>query len=263
MATKAELLEQARERGLDVKTDSTKAELESMLNDRNTSSGNDEQAQVSRNEDGEATNGTSRQGDDSPIDNTDSIPQNDVDRIDVRETTDNPVAKRADAERTKEEIEFADESNPNQKARNAATEGAEYDQDGNPRTGGKSYGVSEDDVEGTVFDERNKGEAPEDEDEPFTGRVMSEPARVGSFINPSEENDTNNQEWSVEDQQKLEDSLSSPGDGIRARVTTSAGSYVRIKFFHNNKPLGTYRSRNFKEGEAQKFLSRLREERDV
>lgn len=287
MATKAELLEQAQEQGLDVNSRTTKAELESKLGQdgentadeqpqENTPAEGGEQTsgetqevdtvEVNDNTDGEATNGTTEQGNEGAVENTQSVPQNGVDEIQTLDlTNDDPIAKKADEDRTDEELAFADESNPNQKARNAATDGAEFDQDGNPRTGGYSYGVAADDSDGTVVDEQNKGEAPEKKDEPFTGRVMNQPYSARDYLNPvaGSENDTNNVEWSQEDQVKLEDSLSDLANGVRARVTTSAGRYVRVKFFWNNKPLGTYKSRNYSEGDAVEFRNRLLKERDI
>lgn len=211
---------------------------------------------VAHNEGGEATHGTTQHGDEEPVKNTQSIPQNSESDI---KTTEAPgdTAKEADEARTDEEKEFSNESNPNQKARTASTEDAELDQDGNYRTDGYSYGVAPDDTTGTVPEKANEGsEEPADKVTP--GPVYSERVE-DSVINT----DTNAREWSVEDQNDLEQKLSAPKDGIQARVTTSTGNYVRIKFFRNNKPFATYRSRNFKVGEAKKFLKKVREERDV
>lgn len=216
----------------------------------------DEEVVVNENEGGEATRGTTKEGDTSDVKNTESVPQNEDSDIETTEPT-NEVAEKADEDRTDEEKEFANESNPNQKARTASTEDADLDQDGNERTSGYSYGVSADDTDGTVREEANKPteEEPTIED---TGPVYSERVE-GSVINT----DTNAQEWDVEKQAKLEQQLSDPKAGIMARVTTSTGDYVRVKYFYNNKPLATYRSRKFKAGEAKKFLSRVRKERDV
>jgi len=271
MANKAELLEQAKEKGLDVKSSTTKAELESMLAESGsdtpetgTASGTgalpsvvDATSENTNNPNGEKTNGTTKDGSEEPVTNETAVPQNGDTEVSTLDVTDNPVAKRADESRTEEEVTFADEANPNQKRRDGGAPGEEYDQDGNPRTGGYSYGVSADDTANTVPNEENKGEAPEEDSE--VARVQNEAVEVGSFINT----DTNHAEWSIEDQQKLEDSLSDREAGIQARVTTSAGDYVRVKFFHNNKPLGTYTSRKFDEGEAKSFLSELRKDRDV
>lgn len=255
---KAELLEQAKSEGLDVNTKTTKAELEALLSDSG-----DQEVTVNENKDGEATNNTTEEGDESSVENTESIPQNGVTEIETLDVTDNPVAKKADEARTEEEVEFADESNPNQKARTAATDDAEYDQDGNLRTGGKSYGVADDDVNGVVFDKQNAGEKKENEGEQFTGRVMNDPDAPNRVLNPEagSDDDTNAHEWEVEDQQKLEEELSDEKNGIQARVTTSAGSYVRIKYFYNNKPLGTYKSRDFDKKKAAEFRDSLVEER--
>jgi hypothetical protein len=270
MTNKAELLAQAKDKGLDVNSRTTKSELESMLNTGETQSNGDtrpevqdkDKVRVNENEQGEATNGTTKQGSDSPIDNTTSVPQNGLDTVETLKTTDNEVAKRADESRETQEIEFADQSNPNQKSRVAGSLGEEYDQDGNLRTGGYSYGVSEDDTKGTVPNEENKGTAPEDLG-PRTDILDHRAEAVGKYLNPEagSEDDTNSQEWTQEDQFALEKSLSDPKNGVMARVTTSAGNYVRVKFFRNNKPLGTYTSRTFKEADAKKYRDNALEER--
>ncbi len=263
MATKAELLAQAKEQGLDVNTSISKKELENKLNQGSPQDERVDEVTVNENQDGEATNDTTKEGDEKSVENTESIPQNGVTKIEVLEVTDNEVAKKSDAARTKIEIQFADESNPNQKARNEGDQ--EYDQDGNLRTGGKSYGVSADDADGTVFDKQNEGEAPKKNDEPFTGRVMNQPQNEFNYLNPvsGQDSDEQNNEWEVKDQFKLEEELSDPKKGIAARVSTSAGNYVRVKFFWNNKPLGTYKSRAYSKKDLKDFLKRLMDERDI
>jgi hypothetical protein len=273
---KAELLEEAKNRGLSVNTRTSKAELESMLDDgrlnpttENTTEGQDrpevqnkEEVRVNENQDGAATNGTTQHGSDKPVDNTTSVPQNGVDTVNTLKTTDNEIAKRADESRETQEVEFADQSNPNQKARVAGALGEEYDQDGNLRTGGYSYGVAEDDTKGTVPEEQNKGTAPEDLG-PRTDILDNRAEPIGRYLNPeaNSDADTNAREWSTEDQFDLEKRLSDPDNGVMARVTTSAGNYVRVKFFRNNKPLTTFRSRNFKEEDAVKARDNALEER--
>lgn len=262
MATKAELLEQAKAKGLEVDENSSKADLQAAL-DGNSSPSSSDAVQVQSNDEGEATNGTSQEGDTSPVKNTDSIPQNDVKEVettplDAVNEADRPIAEKADADRTDEELAFSDESNPNQKARNASAPD-EFDQDGNPRTGGYSYGVAPDDTDGTVPEEENKGNAPDSEATDLYGRVSNEPGVTLDALNQNQ----NAEEWDIEKQQKLEDQLSDPKAGIMARVTTSTGNYVRVKFFRNNKPLATYRSRAFNLGNIKKFLSRVRKEENV
>jgi hypothetical protein len=256
---KAELLEQAKSQGLDVNTKTTVAELREKLGT------SDEVVTVNENKDGEATNNTTEEGNESSVENTESIPQNGVTEIETLDVTDNPVAKKADDARTEDEVKFADESNPNQKARTAATNDADYDQDGNLRTGGKSYGVADDDVQGVVFDKQNEGQAPENTGEHFTGRVMNDPDAPNRVLNAEagSDEDVNAHEWTVEDQQKLEDQLSDPKNGVQARVTTSTGDYVRVKFFFNNKPLGTYKSRGFDKKKAVEFRKKLVDERGL
>jgi hypothetical protein len=215
--------------------------------DANTAS-----VQVSENQDGEATRGTSQEGDTGSVKNTDSIPQNEVKDIETTPAT-NEVAKEADADRTADEIEFSDESNPNQKARNAQSPD-QFDQDGNPRTGGYSYGVAPDDTDGTVPEKDNEGVSPTNrEDAAFTS-AYTDPVDVASYIN----GDTNDQEWDVKKQKDLEKSLSEPKSGIMARVSTSVGKYVTVLFYHNNKPLGSFTSRNFSKDAAKKHLARLK-----
>lgn len=257
MANKAELLEQAKSQGLDVNTKTTKADLESMLGTSDSSeaksSGNTadepsvETVVVNSNDDGEATSGTTKEGDTSEVTNKDSIPQNDAEN----------TPEDGDAEgRSTEEFEFADESNPNNKARWTGAGGSEYDQDGNLRTGGKSYGVADDRNEGVTEAsfEQNAGEAPEGAD-----RVSE------TYFNPQpgSDDDTNHREWTPEDQHKLEQSLSEPDNSITARVTTSVGNYVRVKFYRNGLPLGTFRSRDFSEAKARKYLNDVKEERGL
>ena len=265
MPSKAELQEEAKNRGIEFNSNATKAELEQLLDgsSSNELSGDTqdvEQVQVNQNDEGEATNGTTKQGSEAPVENTENVPQNgETDIQTTEESEKNPVAEKADASRTEEEVKFADESNPNQKARNTATQGQEFDQDGNPRTGGKSYGTSADDTTGIVHDPQNDGQEKEGGEEAFTGRVANDPAPIGSYLNPEagEEGDTNNTEWSVEDQQKVEESLSQLDKGVRARVVISAGNYVKIKFLYNNKPLGSYKSRDFNEADAASFRDKL------
>lgn len=221
---------------------------------------NKDEVVVAENFDGEATHGTTEEGDKSEVKNTDSIPQNSAKAEEIETTpAPNPVAEKADEDRTDEEKEFSNESNPNQKGRSASTEDAEVDQDGNPRTDGYAYGVAPDDVDGTVPEKENEPEDEEDKEDEATPLVFSENEHNRDFLNT----ETNNEEWDVEKQLKVEKQLSSPKDGILARVTTSTGNYVRVKFFRNNKPLATYRSRDFKVGEAKKFLSKVRKERDI
>lgn len=268
MAKKAELLEEAKRRNLDVNSKTTVAELEALLGDETTQAGGSESAstaernnidkvKVNDNENGEATNGTTKEGSEDTVTNTESVPQNGVEGVEVFESTDNEVAKKADEARTAEEVKFADESNPNQKSRVNSTQGEEFDQDGNVRTGGKSYGIADDDLTNFTFPEENKGKAPEEEQtEQFTGRVSAAPASPGSFLNT----DTNAKEWSIEEQQAEEEVFKDEENGISARVLTSTGGYVRIKFFRNNLAFGTYRSHDYDRAEAEKFLSKLKEQ---
>lgn len=270
MATKAELQEQAKSQGVDFTSKTTKAELEQLLSsDATTDTAGGQKSEptaetdgvetvkVNENENGEATNGTTKDGSETPVENVESVPQNGADGIEVFKTTDNKIAEEADEARTKEEVAFADESNPNQKSRVNATQGHEYDQDGNPRAGGKSYGVSDDDITNFVYPTENDGKAPEDEDkETFTGRVSSVAVQPGSFLN----SDTNAGEWDIEDVQAEEKALSDEENGISARVLTSTGDYVRVKFFRNNLAFGTFRTRDYSRGQAEDFLSKLKED---
>lgn len=64
--------------------------------------------------------------------------------------------------------------------------------------------------------------------------------------------DTNNAEWSKEEQFELADSLST--DNITAQVVTSTGKYVKVKFYRDNKPLTIFKTRDYKDGDAQKHL---------
>lgn len=222
---------------------------------------NPESVTVNENEGGEATHGTSKEGDESPVENTDKIPQNDVTEIeraqDVTEAEADEIGEKADLDRTEEELQYADESNPNQKGRNAAAPG-KYDQDGNLRTDGYSYGVAADDTRGMDEDatKLNEGEEPEKENpkEKFTNKRV--------FVAERTQTDTTNQEdpnveLSAEEVEKLEEELSRPKDGVSARVVSSTASYYRIKFFRNNKPFVTYKARTNKldKAEVKKFVT--------
>lgn len=211
------------------------------------------------NENGEKTNGTTKDGSTAPVKNTTSVPQNGVTEV---ETTDAPndIAKEADEARTEDEVKFADESNPNQKARYQGAHGDELDQDGNQRTGGYSYGVAEDDPTGTVPEEYNRGQTQDGQKGEPVESVRYEHAEHRDFLNDPR---ANSREWTLDEQRKLEDTLSDESAGVTARVSTSAGDYVRVKFFHNNKPMGTYTSRKFSQSEATKFLKELRKDRNV
>lgn len=210
---------------------------------------------VQPNEDGEGTHGTTQEGDTSPIKNTDSVPQNEVDSIETTPAP-NEIAEAADADRTADEIAFANESNPNQKGRTTSAGGAEYDQDGNLRTDGYSYGVAPDDLRGVSEDSfaENVGEEPAAADNKFEGkRIFTAEAPQTDTVNT----DDTNVEVSNEEVQKLEDDLSDPSNGIAARVISSTGSYWRIKFFRDNKPFVTYKARTEKlnKREVRAFLN--------
>jgi hypothetical protein len=266
MSTRAELLEQAKEQGLAVNTKTTKSQLETMLGleDDNDTSQDDSSPDTENtvqpednNSNGEKTNGTTLDGNTEPVTNETSIPQNGQTEVETTDDVDNPVTQEADAARTGDQVKFADESNPNQKARDGGAPGETYDQDGNLRTGGYSYGVAAEDFTGTSPVEQNKGKEPE---ESSVDDVHVVPFETSDYLNG---NANNVQEWSVEDQNKLADSFTDDKAGIRAGVTTSAGDYVRIKFFRNNKPIGTYTSRKFVEADARSFLKDLRERLSV
>lgn len=210
----------------------------------------DEQVVVAKNTKGEAKAGTTESGQKDAVENTESIPQNGVIEIHTTEAP-NEIAKAADEARTEAEVKFADESNPNQKGRFEGAEG-EFDQDGNERSGGKSYGVAAN-ANTTVVSE-NTGEAVEAPARRADERVYN---AGGTVL----EGNTNAEEYSLEDQKALEKELSS-GDVV-ARVITSAGSYVKIKWFYQNKPFCTYKSRNFDKADAKKFLDEVKKSEGV
>lgn len=257
MATKAELLEKARDLGLDVNSKTSKSDLESKLSSQKegkSSNSDDEKVTVNENKDGEATRGTTRDGDEEPVKNGEEVKQNGVEEVKVL-GGDNNSELVTDESRTEEEVRFADESNPNNKARLEGAGDSDFDQDGHARTGGKSYGVAANSQQPTSDDafEQNAGEEPENRES------------KKSFLNPQagSEGDTNNQEWDRERQRELRESLSDPENGITAGVTTSVGSYVRVKFFRNNLPFATYTSRDFKEEDARKYLEEQKEARGL
>lgn len=214
---------------------------------------NKEEVQVNANENGEATNGTTLEGDESPVDAGDNIPQNGVTDIKTGEENSNQVSVDADDSRTEEEVKFADEANPNNKARVEGAGGSDYDQDGNLRTGGKSYGIAANgDTLSDVFSANNAGEAPERVD----GSVP-----MGQYLNPvaGSDGDTNNHEWTRDSQKDLAEELSEPENGIRAVVSTSMGDYVRVKFLRNGLAFGTYKSRDFTVEKAKQYLADLKD----
>lgn len=230
---------------------------ETVVGDNNEQdASNSESVVVQENKDGEATNGTTLQGNTDPVENTQSVPQNGVTEVETLDVTDNEIAKEADESRTEDEVKYADESNPNQKGRTTSAGGAEYDQDGNLRTDGYSYGVAPDDTRGvdeSAFEE-NKGEAPEDsKEDKFAGkRVFVAEAKQVDTTNT----DDTNVESTPEEVVALEKELSRPKDSVSARVVSSTGSYYKIKFFRNNKPLVTYKARTNKldKGEVKAFV---------
>lgn len=249
MPTKKELQEQLKKDGVEFKSDATKADLERLAGDQNKSANrnkdwpeteNVEEVEVNPNEDGEAKFGTTKEGQEDPVENTESVPQNGVTEITTTPAP-NDIAKEADEARTKEEIKFADESNPNQKAR-VASAPSEFDQDGNERGGGKSYGVAAEDLRNVDLkdiQEFNKGEKQEPEGDPKDEPVFQ---NRGEQVDTINQNDTNN-EMSEENQKALEEKLSRPEDNISARVTTSVGHNLRVKFFRRGLPFVIYKSR--------------------
>lgn len=181
MATRDELYKRAKEENVDVKSSAKKAEIEKALDKAGVSLGeqkeqkseskrdnkrqNKQEKQESKksstnvedvqpvdevvanqNEGGEATHGTTLDGNEKEVKNTTSIPQNGQTEI---QTFGDPQPE--DEARTESEVRYADEANPNQKARKYVP--GEVDEDGNTRTGGKSYGVSSNDP--TVTDKEN------------------------------------------------------------------------------------------------------------
>lgn len=83
--------------------------------------------------------------------------------------------------------------------------------------------------------------------------------RVANLGTPELNSDVNANEHTVEDQQKLEKELSDEDAGIQARVIQSAKNYVKIKWFRDNKPFVTYKSRTFDKSDAKKFLKESRD----
>jgi hypothetical protein len=71
-------------------------------------------------------------------------PRNEVTEVRVLDPESPTMETVVDENRTQRQVEFADEQNPNQRGRRDGAQGSDYDQDGNLRTGGKSYGVADD-----------------------------------------------------------------------------------------------------------------------
>ena len=69
-----------------------------------------------------------------------------------------------------------------------------------------------------------------------------------TFVNKN----TNQEEHSQEDKEKLEKELSF-GD-FQARVIGWAGNAVKVKWYKDNKPVAPYYSRDFDKKEAKKFI---------
>lgn len=86
---------------------------------------------------------------------------------------------------------------------------------------------------------------------PDTGDEKSGSTNVDNQLN---ENSVQDKELSVEDQKSIEDELSDPDNGITARVIQSLDTYIKIKFFKDNKPYAIYKSRNFSVEDAKNFL---------
>lgn len=79
--------------------------------------------------------------------------------------------------------------------------------------------------------------------------------RDDDFVNK----DTNAQEWSTQRQRELEEKLSI--DGFQARVLISTRTYVKVKWFYNNKPFHQYKSYKFSVEEAKRSLAHARKSR--
>lgn len=219
MATKAELLEQAEAQGVDVPSGATKADIEALVADSNTSSDTEvaksetkanrtaepqgtseteansttdapssaeadnipepgvteptEEAKGGevRNEFAEENPNAGEKRDEAPelpsadtvvltvetdeteADGTpkteeltvaDEVKRNDVTEVRVHDPESATMETVVDENRTERQVRFADEQNPNQRGRRDGAQGSDYDQDGNLRTGGKSYGVADD-----------------------------------------------------------------------------------------------------------------------
>ncbi len=68
---------------------------------------------------------------------------------------------------------------------------------------------------------------------------------------------------SAEDIATEEAALSSASLGIVARVIFSTGSYTKVKFFYNKKPLAIFKSRDYVRAEALAFLETVKNDYDV
>jgi hypothetical protein len=60
-----------------------------------------------------------------------------------------------------------------------------------------------------------------------------------------------------------ETALSDATLGISARVLIATGNYVKVKWFYNNKPLATFKSRDYVQSEALAFLEEVKNDYDV
>lgn len=81
--------------------------------------------------------------------------------------------------------------------------------------------------------------------------------RVANLGTAEVNGDQNANEHTVDEQRELEKELSE--DGFQARVIQSAKNYVKIKWFRDNKPFVTYKSRSFDKADAKRFLKESRE----
>lgn len=71
------------------------------------------------------------------------------------------------------------------------------------------------------------------------------------------------EQWDSSEISTEEAALSDATLGITARLVIATGSYVKVKWFYNNKPLATFKSRNYVQAEALAFLEEVKNEYDV
>jgi hypothetical protein len=89
-------------------------------------------------------------------------------------------------------------------------------------------------------------------------------ASISSFIDdtvtPAQQfnNGTNDSEASAASKTTMESRLSDSTNSITARVPALTGNYLKVKWFKNGKPFGTYKSRNYTLNKAVASLEYLR-----
>lgn len=97
---------------------------------------------------------------------------------------------------------------------------------------------------------------------PTTGNIVEaeEDAYRKNSTGLETNGNANNEEMAEEDQKKLEKDLSK--DGYVARVITSVGDYMKVKFFKNGKLFTTYKGKQGSTEDAKLWLDEARDRQE-